>query len=97
MIDPQGATLSYGYGSAGAEHLWTVCVQRSDYIVTTTPFQHWFIPPDAQLRHYVSVNFELHVVGKELFYVRNGYPYGNAETSEARAGVGALPNRSQQR
>jgi MFS family permease len=97
MIDPEGATLSYGFGSAGAEHLWMVCVERADYIVTTTPFQHWYIPPDAQLRHYVSVNFQLHVVGKELFYVRNGFPYGNVESSEARAGIGASSNRPQQR
>lgn len=97
MIDPEGATLSYGYGSAGAEHLWIVCVERADYIVTTTPFQHWYIPPDAQLRNYVSVNFQLHVVGKELFYVRNGFPYGNVDSSEARAGIGASANRPQPR
>jgi hypothetical protein len=97
MIDPEGATLSYGYGSAGAEHLWMVCVERSDYIVTTTPFQHWFIPPDAQLRHYVSVHFELHVVGKELFYVRHGFPYGTAEPSAARARTDVPATRSQLR
>jgi hypothetical protein len=97
MIDPEGATLSYGYGSAGAEHLWMVCVEHSDYIVTTTPFQHWFIPPDAQLRHYVSVHFQLHVVGKELFYVRNGFPYGTGDTSVARARTDVPPTRSQLR
>ena len=77
MIDPEGATLSYGFGSARAEHLWMVCVERSDYIVTTTLFERWYIPPDAQLRQYVSANFQLHVVGKEIFYVRNGFPFGN--------------------
>ncbi len=89
MIDPQGATLSYGFGSAAAEHLWMVCLERSDYIVTGTRFQHWFIPPDAQLRNYVSANFALHVAGKLYFYVRNGFPYGNVDSSEARAGIGA--------
>jgi hypothetical protein len=80
MIDPEGATLSYGFGSAGAEHLWTVMVDRSDYIVTSTPFQDWYIPPDARLRDYVSANFRLHVVGKLLFYVRNGFPYGHSQS-----------------
>jgi hypothetical protein len=76
LIDPEGATLSYGYGSAGAEHLWTVMVDHADYMVTGSPFQYWYIPPDARLRDYVSANFSLHVVGNVLFYVRNGYPLG---------------------
>jgi hypothetical protein len=80
MIDPEGTTLSYGFGSAGSEHLWTVMVERSDYIVTSTPFQHWYIPPDARLRDYVSANFRLHVVGKLLFYVRSGFPYGHSQS-----------------
>jgi alpha-1,2-mannosyltransferase len=80
MIDPQGATLSYGFGSAGAEHLWLVMLEHANYIVTTTPFQHWFIPPDAQLREYVTVNFQLHIVSKLLFYVRHGFPYGSTPT-----------------
>jgi hypothetical protein len=74
LIDPEGATLSYGFGSADAEQLWTVMVQSADYLVTTTPFQHWYIPPDARLRGYVSANFRLHSVGNLLFYVRNGFP-----------------------
>ncbi|HEY8837669.1 MAG TPA: hypothetical protein VIO16_08335 [Dehalococcoidia bacterium] len=57
MIDPQGATLSYGYGSAGAERLWTVEVEHADYMVTSTPFKAWDIPPDAELRAYVGANF----------------------------------------
>jgi hypothetical protein len=55
-------------------------VDRSDYIVTSTPFQDWYIPPDARLRDYVSANFRLHVVGKLLFYVRNGFPYGHSQS-----------------
>jgi len=70
MIDPQGATLSYGYGSAGAEHLWTNEVERSDYMVTSTRFAIWDIPPDAALRAYVSANFQLVRDGGLLFYVR---------------------------
>jgi alpha-1,2-mannosyltransferase len=77
MIDPEGATLSYGYGSAGAVDLWTVEVERSDYIVTSTPFADWYIPPDARLRAYVTANFRLHDSGGLLFYVRNGFPSGN--------------------
>jgi len=84
MIDPEGATLSYGFGSTGAEQLWTLMVERSDYMVTTTPFQYWYIPPDPPLRDYVSANFSLHVVGKLLFYVRNGYPMTTA--SDGRLG-----------
>jgi len=77
MIDPQGATLSYGYGSAGAEHLWTNEVEHADYMVTGTRFAIWDIPPDAALRAYVSANFQLIRAGGLLFYVRNGFPHGN--------------------
>lgn len=80
MIDPEGATLSYGFGSAGAEHLWLVMLEHANYIVTTTPFQHWYIPPDAQLREYVTLNFQLHVLSRLLFYVRHGFPYGSTPT-----------------
>jgi alpha-1,2-mannosyltransferase len=79
MIDPEGATLSYGYGSRAAVHLWTVMVENSDYIVTSTPFADWYIPPDASLRAYVGANFRLRVSGGLLFYVRNGFSYGNGE------------------
>jgi hypothetical protein len=79
MIDPEGATLSYGYGSPGAVHLWTVAVEHSDYIVTSTPFADWYIPPDASLRAYVGANFRLHASGGLLFYVRHGFSYGNGE------------------
>jgi hypothetical protein len=84
MIDPEGATLSYGYGSAGAEDLWTVVVEHSDYIVSSTPFAHWYIPPDARLRAYVTANFQLHAVGGLLFYVRNGFPSGSAPPASAQ-------------
>ncbi len=77
MIDPEGATLTYGYGSEGAVRLWTVAVQQSDYIVTSTPFPDWYIPPDAALRAYVAVNFRLLRRGGLLFYVRNGFPAGS--------------------
>jgi alpha-1,2-mannosyltransferase len=86
MIDPEGATLSFGFGSAGAEHLWLVMLEHTNYIVTATPFQHWYIPPDAQLREYVTVNFQLHIVSKLLFYVRHGFPYGNTPTLARSAG-----------
>jgi hypothetical protein len=76
MIDPEGATLSFGYGSAGAEDLWTVTVEHADYMVTSTPFAYWYIPPDARLRAYVNANFRLHAIGRLLFYVRNGFPSG---------------------
>ncbi len=77
MIDPEGATLSYGYGSSGALHLWTVTIERSDYIVTSTLFARWYIPPDATLRAYVIANFRLIHAGGLLFYVRNGFPSGS--------------------
>jgi alpha-1,2-mannosyltransferase len=73
MIDPEGATLSYGYGSAGAEDLWTVMVEHADYMVTSKPFAHWYIPPDARLRAYVTANFRLHAIGGLLFYVRKTF------------------------
>ena len=79
MIDPEGATLSYGYGSAGALHLWTVMVERSDYMVTSTPFADWYIPPDARLRDYVASNFRLLHSGRLLFYIRNGFPSGSGK------------------
>ncbi len=76
MIDPEGATLSYGFGSAGARHLWTVELERSDYLVTSTPFANWDIPPDGAMRAYVARNFRLLRRGGLLFYVRNGFPAG---------------------
>jgi alpha-1,2-mannosyltransferase len=79
MIDPEGATLSYGYGSAGAVDLWTVMVERSDYMVTSTPFANWYIPPDTRLRAYVTANFRLLRSGGLLFYIRNGFPSGNPQ------------------
>jgi hypothetical protein len=79
MIDPEGATLSYGYGSTGAEDLWTAVVEHSDYLVTRTPFAQWFIPADARLRAYVAANFRLHAIGGLLFYVRNGFPSGSGQ------------------
>jgi alpha-1,2-mannosyltransferase len=79
MIDPEGATLSYGYGSVGAVDLWTVMVERSDYMVTSTPFANWYIPPGARLRAYVTANFRLLRSGGLLFYVRNGFPSGNGQ------------------
>jgi alpha-1,2-mannosyltransferase len=83
MIDPQGATLSYGYGSAGAERLWTVQVEHADYMVTSTRFAIWDIPPDAALRAYVSANFQLVRGSGLLFYVRNGFSHGDAAGSAA--------------
>jgi hypothetical protein len=77
MIDPEGATLSYGYGSAGAVHLWTVMIEHSDYIVTSTLFADWYIPPDAALRADVAAHFRLIHAGGLLFYVRNGFPSGS--------------------
>ena len=91
MIDPEGATLSYGVGSAGAEHLWLVMLERANYIVTTTPFQDWYIPPDAQLREYVTANFQLHAVRKLLFYVRHGYPYGSGPARTESVGRSTRP------
>ncbi|MGA7988155.1 MAG: glycosyltransferase 87 family protein [Candidatus Dormiibacterota bacterium] len=76
MSDAQGATLSYGYGSAGAQQLWTVAVAHADYLVSSTPFADWYIPPDAKLRAYVAANFQLHQAGGLLVYVRNGFPTG---------------------
>jgi alpha-1,2-mannosyltransferase len=76
LIDPEGATLSYGYGSAGAERLWTGMVEQADYMLTSTPFANWDIPPDAQLRAYVTANFHLIERGALLFYVRDGSPFG---------------------
>jgi glycosyl transferase family 87 len=76
LTDPQGATLSYGYGSPGAQHLWAVAVGRADYLVTNTPFAQWYIPPDAKLRAYVADNFRLLRSGGMLVYVRNGFPAG---------------------
>ena len=76
LIDPEGATLSYGYGSAGAERLWTGMVEHADYMLTSTPFDDWDIPPDTQLRAYVTTNFHLIQSDKLLFYVRNGFPSG---------------------
>ncbi len=76
LIDPEGATLSYGFGSAGALRLWTGMVEQCDYIVTSTRFARWFIPPDARLLRYVEVNFRvLHRAGL-LFYIRNGFASG---------------------
>jgi len=79
MIDPEGATLSYGYGSTGAEDLWTVMVEHSDYMVTSIPFAHWYIPPDARLRAYVTANFRPHAMGGLLFYIRIGFPSGSGQ------------------
>lgn len=76
LIDPEGATLSYGYGSAGAERLWTGMVEQCDYMLTSTPFAHWYVPPDARLRAYVAANFQVMHSGGLLFYVRNGFPSG---------------------
>jgi alpha-1,2-mannosyltransferase len=76
MIDPAGATLSHGYGTADAERLWTTALDHADYVVTSTPFAYWYIPPDAALRAYVAKNFRLLRSGGLLFYVRNGFPAG---------------------
>ena len=57
----------------------TVEVERSNYIVTSTPFADWYIPPDARLRAYVTANFRLLRSGGLLFYVRNGFQSGNRE------------------
>ncbi|MHB8489329.1 MAG: hypothetical protein ACYDCS_05525 [Candidatus Dormibacteria bacterium] len=76
LIDPEGATLSYGFGSAGAQRLWSGMVEESDYMLTSTPFADWDIPPDAQLRAYVATNFRLLRIEGLLFYVRNGFPSG---------------------
>ena len=76
MIDPEGATLAYGYGSAGAQELWTREVEHANYLVTSTPFDQWDIPPRAALRAYVTANFRLIRTGGLLFYVRNGFPAG---------------------
>jgi MFS family permease len=78
MIDPEGATLSYGYGSTGAENLWAVTLEHADYLVTRTSFSHWYIPPDARLRAYVAANFRLQAAGRLLIYVRNGFPSGGS-------------------
>jgi hypothetical protein len=79
MIDPEGATLSYGYGSVGAEDLWTLTVEHADYIVTSKPFAQWYIPPDARLRAYVTTNFRRHAIGGMLFYIRNGFRSGSGQ------------------
>lgn len=76
MIDPAGATLSHGYGSPDAERLWTTALDQADYLVTSTPFAYWYIPPDATLRAYVAEHFRLVRSGGLLFYVRDGFPAG---------------------
>lgn len=76
MIDPEGATLAYGFGSTGAQQLWTIEVEHADYLVTSTPFAKWDIPPGPALRGYVAADFRLIRTGGLLFYVRNGYPVG---------------------
>ena len=76
MIDPEGATLAYGFASAGAQQLWTVEVAHANYLVTSTPFADWDIPPKAALQAYVAANFRLIQSGGLLFYVRNGFPTG---------------------
>jgi hypothetical protein len=76
MTDSQGATLSYGYGSAGAVHLWTVAVEHADYLLSSTQFAGWYIPPDAALRAYVTANFQLVRRAGLVFYVRRGFPSG---------------------
>lgn len=76
MIDPEGATLAYGFGSTGARQLWTIEVEHADYLVTSTPFAKWDIPPGPALRGYVAADFRLIRTGGLLFYVRNGYPVG---------------------
>jgi hypothetical protein len=97
MIDPEGATLSYGYGSAGAEDLWTVMVEHPDsLLVTRTPFAHWYNPPDSRLRAYVAANFQLHAIGGLLFHVRHGFPSGSGQqwlTAPVRASLssGTMP------
>jgi len=78
MIDPEGATLAYGFRSMGAQQLWTIEVEHADYLVTSTPFAHWDIPPEAPLQSYVAANFRLIRAGGLLFYVRNGFPEGGA-------------------
>jgi alpha-1,2-mannosyltransferase len=76
MIDPEGATLAYGFRSEGAERLWTDQVAHADYLVTSTPFAHWDIPPGPMLQAYVAKDFRLIRAGGLLFYVRNGFPAG---------------------
>jgi hypothetical protein len=76
MIDPEGATLAYGFGSAGAQQLWTVEVEHADYLVTSTPFANWDIPPGPALRAYVAADFRLIRAGGLRFYVRSGFPAG---------------------
>jgi hypothetical protein len=76
IIDPAGATLSHGYGSAGTEQLWTTALDQADYLVTSTPFAYWYIPPDDALRAYVAEHFRMLRFGGLLFYVRNGFPAG---------------------
>ena len=76
MIDPAGATFSFGYASAGAARVWTIALGNADYLVTSTPFAQWYIPPDATLRAYVAKNFRLVRSGGLLFYVRDGFPAG---------------------
>jgi hypothetical protein len=76
MIDPEGATLAFGFNSAGAQQLWTLEVDHADYLVTSTPFANWDIPPGPALRAYVAANFRLTQTGGLLFYVRNGFPIG---------------------
>ena len=76
LIDPAGATLAYGYGSAAAEGFWTAALEHADYLVTSTPFAHWYIPPDPTLRAYVAHNFRLLRSGGLLIYVRDGFAAG---------------------
>jgi hypothetical protein len=76
MTDSQGATLSYGYRSAGAQQLWMRAVEHADYLVTNILFATWYIPPDPALTSYVATHFRLVQAGGLLFYVRNGFPVG---------------------
>ena len=78
MTDSQGATLSYGYGSEGAQQLWMGAVEHADYLVTNILFATWYIPPDPTLTSYVATHFRLIQAGGLLFYVRNGFPVGYA-------------------
>lgn len=76
MTDPQGTTLAYGYGAAGAGQAWIVAFEHANYVVTVAPVADWYIPPDAALRAYVAAHFRTLHAGGLLFYVRNGFPAG---------------------
>jgi alpha-1,2-mannosyltransferase len=78
ITDPEGTALAYTDDPAAGAAVWQAAFAHSDYIVSETPVDEWFIQWTPALREYLATHFRLVRSARLFLYVRNGFPVASS-------------------